>query len=1010
MDSKLVRPSSLANSILAEATLFHQAGKLTEAEKAYRTVLSEHPNDPNALHLLGVLLAQKNNIEAGIGLIEQAILIQPNFSEAYFNLGRIFHSSNKLQQAVLAYTTAAHMQKGYIKAWNNLGAVYSDMGKYEEALSALENGITINAKVASLYDNTCRVHKRQGNYVNCVAIADLGLAQLPNDPTLWIHRSEACFMLGRFEEAWENYRWRTHHPDNVNSPQDYPYPLWQGESLSTKTILIWTEQGPGETFVFSTMLPDIISAAKRCVLLTTERLRPIMARSFPDIEVCTLEIASALPPDIDVQSSLVDLGRWLRPSWDSFPMQGSHIVADPERVKTLRSHYEQVAQGKPIVGIAWRSKNVATAALKSTFLDSWRPILTAPSVTFVNLQYGDVNNEIDQLRAATGLKIITEPTVDPIVDLDGHLAQVAAMDLVISTSNTTVHAAGAQNVPVWCLVPKVLGEGLRWIWFTDRENSPWYESVRIYRQVRQGDWTDPIGGAAIDLVGWSAAQSSNFNTANQLEALALAFRKAGQSNPMGVAANAALTAGAITIAAYRMAAKSERNNGHAESSIRILEKALKDHDKNVELLIDHASSLVEVGRLDDAIASLKNALKLAPESPQALNNLGKALRLRGRLDEALGMMKKARDQAPHLASIRLSIATFLLELGRIEEAIDAFDVLIKNDPANVSAASSRAIALLAGGNLKDGWPAYRERLARGSANVRYDSFPHPVWQGELLDGAHVLVWTEQGIGEEILVATLIPELIIRAAAVTLLCSSRMVPVFQRSFPGVVVAERKEPLGAAALDPEINFQMSLSDLGAVMRPSLECFPTDKKEPDLKADSRLTKDLRKKYAAQANGQPIIGLTWQSKTPDIGNLKSLDPVLAAELIAGSKAMFVCLQYDPDDAHLQLLSEAGQKRWIYDRTVDPLEDMDRAAAQIAAMDFVITVSNTTAHTAGALGIPTALLVPPTTGRHWYWFRNLKRSVWYPSVRLYETQHENQWQDVIPDLAADLEGVLGLP
>ena len=632
-------------------------------------------------------------------------------------------------------------------------------------------------------------------------------------------------------------------------------------------------------------------------------------------------------------------------------------------------------------------------------------------MTFVNLQYGDTGDELDRLHAATGIKVVNEPLTDPLTDLDGHLAQVAAMDLVISTSNTTVHAAGAQDIPVWCLVPKVLGEGLRWMWFAGREDSPWYKSLRFYRQIQQGDWGVPIGHAATDLVGWSAARLPAFDATKRLKQLAMAFQKSGQTVPMGMAVKAALAAGTNSVAMSRIAAKSERAGGFIESSTTLLNTALKSHESNVDLLVDRASSLVLEGRIDGAIADLRHAIKLVPENPAALHNLAKALRLKGRLNEALDVMKRAKDQAQdqtlEQASIHLGLGTFLLELGRPEEAITVFDALLKRDPSNIDAASSRAIAMLASGNLSGGWFAYRKRLAQASANVRYDSFPQPVWNGESIDSAHVLVWTEQGVGEEILVATLIPELARKARAVTLLCSNRMVPVFRRSFPTVAVAERNEPLPDVALNPDIDFQMSLSDLGATLRPSIESFPVDKNETVLKADPLSTDALRARYTANANGQPIIGLSWQSQTPDIGRLKSLDPMLAEELIAQTNATFVCLQYAPSEDHLSLFSKAGKERWIHDETVDPLKDMDRAAAQVAALDFVITVSNSTVHVSGALGIPTALLVPQATGRHWYWFRNQKYSAWYPSVRLYETHHEHSWQDAITELVEDLAALV---
>jgi hypothetical protein len=134
---------------------------------------------------------------------------------------------------------------------------------------------------------------------------------------------------------------------------------------------------------------------------------------------------------------------------------------------------------------------------KGTQLAEWKEIIGNPGAFFVNLQYGDCTQEIEAARAATGVAVYSDPGIDAMKDLDGFAAQVRAMDMVVSTSNTTVHFAGAQNVPCWTLLPA--GPGALWYWFTGREDSPWYPSMRLLRRAVDGTWRDLIARAGSEL-------------------------------------------------------------------------------------------------------------------------------------------------------------------------------------------------------------------------------------------------------------------------------------------------------------------------------------------------------------------------------------------------------------------------------------------------------------------------------------------------------------------------------
>lgn len=986
--------------ILARASQCHGAGRLAEAEQGYRQVLQNNPEHPDALHLLGVLIGQTNDVQTGINLINKAIQLRPKFPEALFNLGLLLQNNGLIYEAAISYTRAVRLDSKRAQAWNNLAICFSDLGQIDDALSTIEEGIAQNSASESLYDNGCRFHKRKNQFLACIDLADRGVRRLPESSRLWIHRADACFALGRLGEAWDAYSWRKRAPENPNKDPDYPLPIWQGEDLTEKSILIWTEQGPGETFLFSSLIDDVTKSAKLCTIATTKRLKPILARSFPSVTVVDGETYDVTPAAANFQCSLVDLGRWMRRSLDDFKVCAPHIKVDQASDQKQSKSSSLDRDGYLTVGIAWRSLNVQSAAEKSLTLDSIRAILAVPGIKFVSLQYGNVEEEIEVLRTATGLSVDYESSIDPIADLDGHLAQIADLDLVISTSNTAAHAAGALGIPTWVLLHHTIGEGLYWPWFTEKTGSPWYRSATLYRQPTRGDWATPIAKAAIDLARFKAQKNPDFAVGKHLAALAFSYFKSKQGPQAGLAAKAALEAGHQDLSLNQLAAKYYSGIEQPESALKILNATAPQGMESADLLIDRARALKATGRLDDAIKDIELALTINSDHIVALDSLAKAKRENGQLQSGLDALLKAHALEPDMVGIRRSLGTFLSELGRTDESREIFDGLINEKKDVADAASSLAMALLIDNRFNEGWPLLRHRLGRAGANIVYAHFPFPVWHGESLDGKHVLVWTEQGIGEEILVATMMRDLAKTTKAITLLCSKRMVPVLTRSLKGVRVIERKQPLPAEALDKNIDVQMSLGDLGQLLRPSVQSFRSNSDMPALRANSQKRKKLRRNYEEQAPGKPLIGLSWHSNAPEVGPLKSLDPYLAASLIKNTEAQYISLQYNPSVEGVATLSEAGAGRWVHDKSVDPLVDMELATAQVAAMDFVVTISNTTAHIAGGLGIPTALLVPRHTGRLWYWFRNQPISLWYPSVKIYESDDAFDWTHALAQIA----------
>ena len=254
-------------------------------------------------------------------------------------------------------------------------------------------------------------------------------------------------------------------------------------------MLVWGEQGVGDEIMFASMITMLNQRTDQVIVESDERLIPLFRRSVTGIEFIARENPAnerLLDKNIDYQIPMGSLGQWLWKDEDDFPSEGTFLVSCPVRTLLLRTKYKELADGKLLVGISWKSANRYFGNAKSTSLTYWQNFLSKfqKDCFFINLQYGDVKHEIDQFIQQTGIQVYFDDEIDSLVDLDDFAAQVMALDLVISTSSTTVHMAGALGKPVWTLLHYVPD----WRWMMEGEDTLWYPTMRLFRQTETIDW------------------------------------------------------------------------------------------------------------------------------------------------------------------------------------------------------------------------------------------------------------------------------------------------------------------------------------------------------------------------------------------------------------------------------------------------------------------------------------------------------------------------------------------
>ena len=465
------------------------SGQLEEAVDTYRKALEINPDDIRTYNNLSVVLQKQGKLAEAIDTYYRILEIDPTDVEVCRSLGMLLTERGKLEEAIDAYYKVLEVDSTDAGIYNNLGILLKEQGKFKEAIDAYCKALEIFPGYADAYNNLGNVLQLQGDFEDAVVVYKKALEI--NSQFSEAHKNLGMLLLltGELERGWEKYEWRWKCHDFPSENRNFPQPPWDGTGLSDKSVLVWTEQGIGDEIMFANMLDTLSWMADKIITECEERLVPLFQRSFPKIQFFAREQKPnpmLLDRDIDYQVPIGSLAQWLRRNESQFPKKESYLSASSEKASQLRDKYKGLTDDRFLVGISWKSINHGIEKEKSTILENWTPILSQPDCFFVNLQYGDIKQEIGEYYSSTGILIYTDQEINPLTNLDDFAAQISALDLVISISNTTVHMSGALGKKVWTLLPYVPD----WRWMLKREDTPWYPTMKLFRQSRMNDWRD----------------------------------------------------------------------------------------------------------------------------------------------------------------------------------------------------------------------------------------------------------------------------------------------------------------------------------------------------------------------------------------------------------------------------------------------------------------------------------------------------------------------------------------
>ncbi|OGP50496.1 MAG: hypothetical protein A2Y79_06280 [Deltaproteobacteria bacterium RBG_13_43_22] len=431
-----------------------ETGKLEESLEILSLALDRFPDDPEVYYSLGAALKDKGRFDKAVECYQKAIQINPRLPQAYYNLGNVFKEKGQLQEAKKQFQKALELDPKFAETYNNLGMIYKEAGDMSEALLMFQKAWEVKPGFAEAKWN-------------------MGLTNL---------------LAGNFLDGWEGYEWRWEKPDYKKHKRDFPKPIWQGEELKGQKILLHAEQGYGDTLQFIRYFPMVAALDAQVYVECPLELRPLIK----DMTGVNRVIVRGDPlPEFDFHCPLMTLPKVFGTTLDSIPQTIPYLKVDPDLVKTWQGRTNS-AGSKFKVGLVWSGNpEHLNDQNRSCNPETLTPLTRIKKVQLFSLQK---NLGPDSTKSVCRALTLIDLT-DQIRDFSDTAALIANLDLVISVDTAVAHLAGGLGKRVWTLLP----HSPDWRWLLGREDSPWYPTMRLYRQTKPKDWTKVIERVTEDL-------------------------------------------------------------------------------------------------------------------------------------------------------------------------------------------------------------------------------------------------------------------------------------------------------------------------------------------------------------------------------------------------------------------------------------------------------------------------------------------------------------------------------
>ncbi len=558
-----------------------RANRVEEAAESLRRAIDAKPDYFDAHLHLGNVLYQQKQFEAAIESYRNAVEVRPDSPLPHFGIGSALKALQRLDEAVASYRRALELRPDWADAYNSLGNALAAQGHDEEAIESFRRALALKPDYVDAHNDLGVALQKQNRIAGALQSYRRCELLRPDHADLHLNMALAYLVAGDFANGWREYEWR--YRSKARMPRKLPQPLWTGEDLAGKTILLHYEQGFGDTLQFMRYAPLVAARGARVVL----EVQPPLMRLARTLKGPAQVVAAGetLPP-FDFHCHLLSLPERFATDLATIPDNVPYLTPEAEAVARWRS---EIGDGPALkVGLAWAGNaKHHNERDRSLGIERLAPLLELPGIRWFSLQVGDHAGDVAQRPAGT----IDDLSRD-LSDFAETAAAIANLDLVVAVDTAVVHLAGALGRPVWAM----LAFAPDWRWLLGREDSPWYPSLRLFRQPRAGDWDSVIARVRDALAIRSAS-----------------VRAEAAAHPV------------IDAAAEFNAAMAHYTAGRLDQAEAAAKAILDRHPDHAGAL--HLAGIGEISRGNHqaAAALLQRSIASAPDSARTHNNLGIAL-------------------------------------------------------------------------------------------------------------------------------------------------------------------------------------------------------------------------------------------------------------------------------------------------------------------------------------------------------------------------------------------------
>jgi tetratricopeptide (TPR) repeat protein len=471
---------------------FAKQGRLQEAVGCYGRALDLRADFAEAHDALGNARRDQDRLEEAVSCYRSALALRPDLPQVHNNLGSTLKEQGRLDEAVACCRTAIVLKPDFPEAYNNLGSALAEQGALEDAVGCYRKALCLRPDFPEAYNNLGTGLREQGQLNEAIACYRQAVELRPNYPDAHFSLGMALLARGDMAEGWAEYEWRWQTPQMRRGRHPFAKPQWRGEAAAGRTLLIHAEQGLGDTLQFCRYGPLASECGLR-VIMEVEKPLVRLLGGLPGVDL-VVGRGEKLPP-FDLHCPLLSMPLALGTTMATIPNGEAYLHADAAQVAAFRTRLAATVHDGPRIGLVWagsaRLHSPALAAVdrrRSVAPDRLAPLVGLDGFHFVSLQKGGP----------------AAPKDLPLTDFMGEMgdfadtaALIANLDLVISVDTAVAHLAAGLGKPVWLLERF----DSCWRWLNGRRDSPWYPTVRLYRQLRPGDWDSVLSEVTRDLGG-----------------------------------------------------------------------------------------------------------------------------------------------------------------------------------------------------------------------------------------------------------------------------------------------------------------------------------------------------------------------------------------------------------------------------------------------------------------------------------------------------------------------------